>query len=461
MLTKEVVDKMLEEAKETKARAEAAEAKVKEMEETTVKALTSGFVAGGRTSSIENRALSAFGVSHPKDLLSVDTSQEKYAGVPAELKHAVRQLKEAVDTGRKISQMFHGQPADKGTFGDKGENMASVAGITDTYYGKNVVAPLLKAFNTTDYATWLPQVISQVYIPEYELDLSLEDKFKAINMPSAKYTLPVVSGVTKARKAAEGATMTAANFSASNVELEAVKIGEHFLLPEELTEDAAPDVIALCKSELVQAHRRSVESAIINGDNDGSHPDSDSQAAAADVAEKLWKGLRALALANTGASVNFNGAATESLMIQMMGKMKKFGVNKRELMWVVGPGVSSALMALPGILTVDKAGPMAAAILNGQPAAILGLPIYTSQHMREDLNASGVYDGVTTSKASILLVNHRRFYVGVRRPLEVRLQMALPNQDQWMLASYQRKAFKGHAQSASEMSVVYGYNVSI
>jgi hypothetical protein len=81
--------------------------------------------------------------------------------------------------------------------------------------------------------------------------------------------------------------------------------------------------------------------------------------------------------------------------------------------------------------------------------------------MREDMNASGVYDGVTTSKASVLLVNHRRFFVGVRRPLEVRLQMALPNQDQWMLASYQRKAFKGHAQSATEMSCVYGYNVAI
>lgn len=461
MLTKESVDKMLEEAKETKAKVEAAEAKVKEMEETTVKALASGFVAGGRSASIENRALTAFGVSSAKDLLAVNTADEKFAAVPAELKHAVRTLKEAVDTGRKIAQMFHGQPADRGTYGDTAENLASVHGIESTYYGKNVVAPLLKAFNTTDFGTWLPQVVSQVYIPEYELDMTLEDKFKAINMPSAKYTMPVVTGVTKARKAGEGATISAANFNAEKVELEAVKLAEHFLLPEELTEDSAPDVIALCKSELVQAHKRSVESAILNGDNDGTHIDSDTQAAGSDVAEKVWKGLRALALGNSGASINFNGPVTEALLIKMIGAMKKFGVNKKELMWLVGPGVDSQLMGLPAILTVDKAGPLAASILNGQPSAIMGIPVYASQHMREDLNASGVYDGTTTTKAGIMLVNHRRFFVGIRRPLEVRLQMALPNQDQWMLASYQRKAFKGHTQSASEMSVVYGYNVSL
>jgi len=461
MVTKETVEKMLEEAKETKAKVDAAEAKVKEMEEKTVKALTGMAPAGSRSSSIENRALTAFGVSSAKDLLSVNTADERYAAVPQELKHAVRQLKEACDTGRKIAQMFHGQPADKGSYGDRPENLAAVQGIESTYYGKNVVAPLLKAFNTTDFGSWLPQVVSQVYVPEYELDMTLEDKFKAINMPTAKYTLPVVTGVTKARKAAEGATISAANFNSDKVELEAVKIAEHFLLPEELTEDSAPDVIAITKSELVAAHKRSVEAAIINGDNDGTHPDSDTQAAGSDVAEKLWKGLRPLALANTGASVNFNGPVTEALLISMIGKMKKFGVNKKELMWIVGPGVDAALMGLTAILTVEKAGPLAAAILNGQPSAILGIPVYTSQFMREDMNASGVYDGTTTSKASVLLVNHRRFFVGVRRPLEVRLQMALPNQDQWMLASYQRKAFKGHAQLATEMSCVYGYNVAI
>ena len=167
-----------------------------------------------------------------------------------------------------------------------------------------------------------------------------------------------------------------------------------------------------------------------------------------------------MALANSGATVNFNGPVTESGLLAMRSKMKKFGVNPKDLLWIVGPSVHAQMLGLTSVMTVDKFGPQAQ-ILNGALSAIFGAPIYVAGSMREDLNATGVYDGVTQTKGSVLLVNHRRFYMGIRRPVEVRLQMALPNQDQFMLASYQRKAFKGHVQSANEMSVVYGYNASI
>jgi HK97 family phage major capsid protein len=461
MLTKEGVEKMLEEAKETKARVEAAETKVKEVEAQTMKALTSNAAYGTRSDSEENRAMRAFGVTTPKALLGLNTADAKFNGVSAELKHAVRQLKEAVDTGRKIAQMFHGESVDVGTFSDGTENHTKVRGILDTYYGKNVLAPTLKAFGTNDQgADWIQTAVSQVYIPEFELEYTLEDKFKSINMPTNPYIMPVSSGVTKARKAAEGATLTASNFNAGKLTMNAVKIGEFFLMPEEISEDSAPDILSLAKSELVMAQKRAVEAALISGDSDGTHIDSDIQALGSDVAEKFWPGLRQMALANSGATVNFNGPVTESGLLAMRSKMKKFGVNPKDLLWIVGPSVHAQMLGLTSVMTVDKFGPQAQ-ILNGALSAIFGAPIYVAGALREDLNATGVYDGVTQTKGSVLLVNHRRFYVGIRRPVEVRLQMALPNQDQFMLASYQRKAFKGHVQSAQEMSVVYGYNASI
>ena len=50
-----------------------------------------------------------------------------------------------------------------------------------------------------------------------------------------------------------------------------------------------------------------------------------------------------------------------------------------------------------------------ATILKGALAAYQGIQIVNSEHMRENLHASGVYDGVTTNRAGILLVNLRRW----------------------------------------------------
>jgi hypothetical protein len=207
---------------------------------------------------------------------------------------------------------------------------------------------------------------------------------------------------------------------------------------------------------------RAIESALLNGDDDGTHVDLDTQSAGADVAEKAWKGLRRQALANSagGGTLNIAGGITITALRQMRAQMKKFGVNPIDLMWVVGPSVYSQLVALPEVLTQDKYG-SAATIFSGELAKALGIPVYVSQYAREDLNATGVYDNVTTTKGGILLVNKTRWYVGTRRPIVTKVMQDLPSYDRWLMASYQRKDFVGHAQSAAEASVVYGYNVTL
>jgi HK97 family phage major capsid protein len=306
-------------------------------------------------------------------------------------------------------------------------------------------------------------LISSAYIQEFELDLGLQARFREIKMPSSPYDLPVVKDVLKAQKVAEGGAAVAREFGTDKLRFTASKIEAHHIIPEELNEDSAPDFLAIARQECVQAHARAVESAILNGDNDGTHPDSDTQAGSALLAEKLWKGLRASALANSanGGTKNVAGALSSSVLLQMRAQMKKFGVNPADLVWVVGPAVYAQLMGLTEILTVDKAGPLASTILKGSLAAIFGVPVVVSQHMREDLNASGVYDGTTTTKGGILLVNASRFYVGMRRAPQLRIIQDLPNYDRYLMAAYQRLDFQGHSQGASEASVCYGYNITL
>jgi HK97 family phage major capsid protein len=461
---KELVDGM----ETLKARADEAEAKVKTLESEKAKLLKgvgNMTTAGQSYTSDEQKALRAFGVSSVKDLLSVNTGASRFKSVSPELKHTVLELKRSVDIARQTAQIFRGDAQDHFGATDSSDRIARVKGMLDTRYGREELAPRLKAFGSTVVGQgdeWVPQLLASTYIDELELDFALESKFKSVTMPSNPFKLPVKTGVTKARLVAEGAQMTSANFSTTDLTLTAKKFSEYSILPEELAEDSAPDILAAVKEEVVRAQIRAVEAALLNGDDDGTHIDSDTQAAGADVAEKAWKGLRRQAIANSagGGTLSFAGSVSITLLRQMRAQMKKFGVNPMDLMWIVGPSVYSQLVALPEVLTQDKYG-ASATIFSGELAKALGIPVYVSQYMREDLNATGVYDGTTTTKGGILLVNKSRWYVGTRRPIVTKVMQDLPSYDRWLMASYQRKDFVGHAQSASEASVVYGYNITL
>lgn len=430
-------------------------------------AMKGSFVSGNRSDSLESRTLKYFGVDHPAKLLRINTEAPKFARVPEEHKHAVKQLKEAADVSRFIAQIFQGAPADRLGGDHEGvDYIARVKGLAESSYAKSELVPRLKAFGSTVVGggdEWVPTLISQNYIEEYQLDKVLESRFQSVNMPSNPYEQPVQSGLTKARIIAENTAISGSNFTTSKLTFSATKLGEYNILPEELTEDSAPDVLGAARAAVLDAQIRAVESAILNGDNDGTHIDSDTQAAGADVAEKAWKGLRRQALANSanGSTLDFgNAAITEANLRTLRGRMKKFGVNPSELLMIIGPVAYQQLLGLTSVATVDKFGPNAA-ILKGALSAYQAIPIVISEHMRENLSETGVYDGVTTNRAGIVLVNMRRWWVGIRRPIMVKAMADLPNQDRFLLASYQRKDFQGMAQGANEVSVAYGYNIAV
>jgi HK97 family phage major capsid protein len=467
MLTKAELDNVLVETKALKVRTEAAEAKVAELENEKSQFLASkGYTpVGHRNDSDEARCLKFFGVAHPKELLNINIGHPRFKGVPDDLKALVLQFKRATDNARWIAQMFYGDQVDVIGEDNSRDRITNCKNIGTSRYGREVFMPMVKAFGSTVSGggdEWVPTMISSSYIEEYELMKVLESKFKQVNMPSNPFSMPKISGVGKAKIAAENTAMTATQFTTGNLLLTAKKFSEYYEIPEELSEDSAPDFLMAGKDEVMKAQARAVESAIINGDDDGTHIDSDTQAAAANVAEKAWKGLRRQALANSanGSTYDIGGALTDAAMKTMQSRGGKFLTNPKECVWILSPAGYIQALGLTNVATVDKFGPQAT-ILQGALAAYNGIPIVTSEHARDDLNATGVYDGTTTTKSAVLLVNATRWYVGQRRPIKIKLMADLPAQDRWLMASYRRVAFVGNDQSATEKSVVYGYNVTI
>lgn len=465
MLTKDQATQMQKQVTDLDSRLKAAEAENAELKKKTADDMYAPR-SGQMFNSDERKAMSYFGCSHVKNLLEVNTNHPRFQHVPAQYKHLVRELKNSVDTARFVAQHFHGGERDFIGKTEKQDRVASLKGILSSNYGRNELSARLKAFGSTVSGggdEWVPTLISSSYVDEFELEKLVEGRMVQVDCPSSPYELPVKSGVTKARKIAENTAMTDASFTTTKLTFTAKKLGEYFIIPEELDEDSAVSFMPMARDELIRAHLRACESAIINGDDDGTHIDSDTQAGAADLAEKLWKGLRRQAIANSanGGTQAFGAAAvTKANLASMRANGGKFFTDPSQCLWIVGPQVYSQMLSLAEVSTVDQFGPMAT-VLRGALAAYFGIPIVVSEHMRENLNASGVYDATTLDRAGILLVNERRWYVGRRRPVKIMLAQDLPGQDRQLLAAYQRKDFQGHVQSASEVSVVYGINIQV
>jgi HK97 family phage major capsid protein len=420
---------------------------------------------GHRSNSDESKALMYFGVSNVKDLLQVNTGAARFASVPAELKYLVLELKRDVDVCRMAQQILGGEPLDTET------KAGHVKGVLEgSSYARNVLAPRLKAFSSTGAGVgleWVPTAVSAQYVDEYQLNREVASKFKAINMPSDPYNLTTKGGSTIARKQAESGTITGTNFTTSKIQFDAIKLSEFMPLSSELNEDSAPDILGLIRSEVIESNIRAVETSIINGDSDGTHQDYDSEQGGADLAVKCWNGLIKLGMANSanGGNKSFSGAAvTETPLRDMRVKMGKYGVNPKELMWLLSTKVYNEFLSLSNVVTVEKMGQLAT-VLSGQLGAFDGIPIVISEYMRDDVAASGFNTMAGPNTFSrIALVNRTRFYWATRRPIQVKALMdPTPPADQWLVASWWRGDFKGHTQGAissgADVSVVVGYNI--
>lgn len=421
-------------------------------------------VYGNRSDSIEQRCLSSFGKSSFHQLLEVNVAHPRFTHVPYELKSCIISMKENVDINRYIAQLIYDGPKDKSK-GDI-ETNSEVKAALHTRFAKEELIPMIKAFSSgsaSDGGAWIPTAISNVYIDEFELEKKVPSLFREIRMATNPFKLPVKTSHTVAKIAGESATFTADSFSVGTIDFDAKKFAEYFPLPEELNEDSAPDILRVAREELTESQIRAQIEVMLNGDDTATHMDFDTNAGAAYLAQKARKGLRKLALANSanGSVVTFSSAVTTAKLDEMRIAAGKFGISVRDCAYIFSPTVYGQALGLSEVSSYDKVGNNAT-LITGALAYFRGIPIVIAEQVRENVAATGVNTtGGPNTKGVLYLVNKRRFFVGMRRPIRVRVQMDLPDQDRWMLSSATRWDFRGHAQSATEQSTILGIDVTV
>jgi len=307
---------------------------------------------------------------------------------------------------------------------------------------------------------WIPTGFSAELIQKVKLALKVAALHARIVMPMNPFKLPIDGADATAYLAAESTSDTATKFTAStpgtkNVTFDAVKLACRVLVSTELEEDSVVAILPLLRDKIVQALAEAQENATINGDTAGTHQDSD--VTGANDTRKAWDGYRKLALASAKVDLaTFN--ITDLRAVR--AAMGKYGVNPNNLAWIAGISVFNKMLNLSEVLTVDKYGANAT-ILSGELAKLDGIPVIVSEFIREDLNDSGVYDGITTTDTVLPLVYRPAFLYGDRRSITLRVSQELYMEtDQDVAIATQRLDFQPVQDAAAEPIIGLGYNIT-
>ena len=356
------------------------------------------------------------------------------------------------------------------------QEFAENAYITATLLGKNPrqlkmwdgiigrSSALRKALDTAtaaEGAEWVPTLLSADFITKFRLQSKVAALFNDFAMPSNPWKMPYFGGLSASNfyyvgeSISDEATASPPSTPATGDQtLTAKKLKARIYFSDELVEDSIVPVLETLRADLAIAGTEVVEDLILNGDTTAPHQDSD----VVDTKDrrKAWSGIRKLCPAATkGSLATFTAVSHVAAFKTLMGK---YGINPNELAFITGGVGYNKFLALTETLTVDKYGPQAV-VLTGELGKLLGVPIIVSEYIRETLNATGVYDGVTMTKTQVLIVNRRGFMLGTRGGVKLTFKAEAEVDQNQLIMSF-RKAFQPRwTPSATVLTVANGYNI--
>ena len=322
-----------------------------------------------------------------------------------------------------------------------------------------------KAITTGGSGTGLELVntdLSSELMARFYLESQLATELMAseIDMPSDPFKLPMVTTRPTFYQGSEapGSDPTASTPGTQNPTLDSKKIIGLVEYSYEADEDSVVAILPLLQAGLSSGAADAFEGALLSGDTTATHQDSDIHAVSAHAA-KSFDGLRKLALGVAALKVSLaTGGISAANFLSLKKAMLKYGVRPRDLIAVVGVKGYNDIVGLEETLTADKVGSNLARILTGDAPSLYGVRIITSAQCREDLNASGVYDGVTTDKGSLLILHKPSWMVGVRRGFTVEVDTDKKRQINSLVASFRRAFIPLETPSAAQAIVALGYN---
>lgn len=365
-----------------------------------------------------------------------------------------------------------GRPvADVREFQNRGDHLLLLATAMDTdpretSYFTQEYLPAMRAMDTATAAEgqeFVPKALSSDLIDRIQLELRVPALFPLIQMPTQPYDIPGKAlSRQKTSTAAEqtadtGQTLfTKLTPGSRKVTLTAKKFAAEALVSKEAEEDSIIPMLPLMQEELIDFLAADLEDAIINGDTAGTQ---DTGWASLDP-RKAWDGLRKVTVAGAKSDASAAAALTLAMLRTNRKNMGKYGVDPNKLAHILSINAYIQLLGDTNVQTLEKYGPNAT-VLQGELAKADGIPVIVSEYVRTDLNATGVFDNVTTTRTEAITVRRDGFIRGSRRGLTLqKLVEVYAEADQDALVVTLRQAFAPRYTTASEKIVSLTYNIT-
>lgn len=298
---------------------------------------------------------------------------------------------------------------------------------TPTWTEYEEVAKAIYSTGTGTGDEWVPTVFSNQVQERIDLETTIWQGLPEIQIPQGaeSLTLPVTTS-TRGSVYLQGQPITdnPAQYRVStpgtdNLLIAPVTLASRNVVTQHMAEDSAAPVLDWMLNEMVVNFSRAYDDACVNGDTTATHQDSD----VTDPTDhrKAWEGFREIA-ADISTTLDLSTAISTAEVNSLRKLMGVYGINPKDLRLGCSMSGYIALLNLAETQTVDKFGPNAT-VVTGELAKINGCPIIVSEFVRDNMNASGVYDGSTTTRTGFVMWNVRGFARATKRELRVQSQL--------------------------------------
>ncbi len=339
---------------------------------------------------------------------------------------------------------------------------------------KSVQADVHKAIYTGSAAgggtEWVPTEFSPQWIEKIHEEGTLLPLFtRTITMNTGIETVPIFAGHSAtAYLQGEGSSDDMVKYKATAVttaqkSLTAKQIAIRLVWSQEFSEDAISGAMDYVRQDIANSIASWMDKAVMDGDTSATHQDTGSVTNSYD-ARKAFSGLRFRALSTlTANNVSMASKTWTSAnnVVSILAKMGAYAGDDPVML------VSKTLRAKVGLL-LDTANNLVA---SGQPPeqaaktpfrgplGIGGTRVLATDLVLDTYNASGIYDGTTTSYTAVFFVNPDAFVIGWRRGWTMEVEKDIAS-GMWQLVSTCRMAFDSPYSAATEYIVNAGYGLT-
>ena len=305
-----------------------------------------------------------------------------------------------------------------------------------------------------------------------ELEARVYTLFPPFEMPQGTFKWPLRTNVGQAYRAIENTNLDSltkakkSEIGTGNILFDAEDIMARVGWSGQLDARSVVAMLPEIKKALHVAHANAKDRGCIDGQITAVIDTGDSPAANSWDVRNLWDGIRYYTSAGVNNKLVDLGSAWNVEGLNSVRKLLgKAGMKPAECAWL--PGISEWY----NLLTIkDSAGAQVvmtqerypqATLVTGQLGTLYGIPIVPTEFIREDLNASGIYDGVTETKTVLPIIHKKSWKFGSFGPFTVRSSDEIHMESfTTVIVTHEACDFQSMFDASVQVGAATGYNVA-